>query len=359
MIRVRTVLIVLVALLTLSSLPAFAQTAGKGGPSGAKGKDKAGKSGDGKSGDSKDKVLPKEPRIERFRKLLDLARRTRAKGKYDAAVAAYVYAHKFAPSRELGRSLMREAGRVLEIQQKYVKALRLYGQNRLEKEELLLLMKTRQYKKAFHMAKLMGRTEYEGEILLAYGKPKKALEVFRLGDNRWGEARALFALGFPGQSADIFASIKRHREAAESYQAAGKMDLARQQWRQQSTAQEQRLIVHVNKIRELRRRLDPEGRRKLGLGDLDAEEQRILRLRLSRLYKKTAKVYQEFAYAQERLGSEALALKLRKQELRFLQLYVETFTDRGRDQFGLDVCASDGTTARVEELKKLTAPTGK
>jgi hypothetical protein len=190
---------------------------------------------------------------------------------------------------------------------------------------------------------------------LASGQPKEALKVFRLGEERYGEARALFALGFGGKAAIVFATLGKHGEAATSFASVGQPGSAREQWMLGKARAEKRLVRLINEIRLLRRTADPRRRSEARLPELSAERARILRIRLAALYKASADSYEELAKVQQALDDNITAQKLRQQLLKFLELYRVAYTDSGRDRFGVDRLERSGFKDIVTAIEKSLA----
>lgn len=293
--------------------------------------------------------LPKRPKIEDCKKLIDLARKARSLGKYDAAVAIYRRASDIAPSKKLSQSIWNEAGGVMELQKKYKKALRIYSQNRLGKQEVLLCMKLKLYKKALATAKLYNLTKYEGRVLLKLGKSTEALKVFRLGLHRYDEAKALQSLKFPAKAADIFEAIKSYRAAAEAYALAKNRSKSVAMWKKTKSLYEKSLVRRINDIRKMRKAYAE--KRKASSKQYD-DDLRILRLKLAQTYKKAADTYEKLAAAERALGNKGLSKKFLKQVLNFLRLYYSAFTDNKKDKYGVDTLNSSGYLERVGALKK-------
>ena len=303
------------------------------------------------------KKKPLKSKQETITKLVDLARRLRATGRYDGAVAAYLKAKDLAVTKDLKRGLVAECGQVLVFQKKYKKALQIYSQTRQSDLEIRLLMKLKFFRRAISTARLYNKTKLEGDCFMALGQFKEALKVFRMGNHRVGEGRALYRLKFADKGVKILVSERRHAEAAVIYGAIKKPDLAKTQWLLAKAQYEKRLVKLINDIRKFRGELDPDKRKKRKLRPLTDLSRRILRLKLARRYRLCAESYEDLATSQEKLGNTTSTKKLITQAIKFHKLYKTTYTDNGKDQFGVDrINQSDFLTHMGTLQKKIESP---
>jgi tetratricopeptide (TPR) repeat protein len=289
---------------------------------------------------------------EKVGKLVDLARRLRATGRYDGAVAAYLKAKDISVTKNLKRGIVTECGEVLEFQKKYKKALQIYSQARLSGLELRLLIKLKFYRRGISTARLYNQTRYEGDCFMALGQFKEALKVYRLGHNRKGEAKALIKMKFPEKGVQILIEVKQFEDAAKVYQTLKKPNLAKTQWQLAKGVYEKRLIKLVNDIRLYRSELDPAKRKKRKLSELTDFTRRVLRLKLARRYRLCADSYEDLANAQEALGNRSSTKKLLQGSIKFYKLYQKSFTDDGKDQFGVDRINQSDFLIRIGKIQK-------
>ena len=298
------------------------------------------------------KKKPLKSKQETITKLVDLARRMRATGRYDGAVAAYLKAKDLAVTKDLKKGLVAECGEVLEFQKKYKKALQIYSQTRQPDLEIRLLIKLKFFRRAISTARLYNKTRLEGDAFMGLGQFKEALKVYRMGNHRVGEARALIFMGFKDKGVKILVAERRHAQAAEVYAKLKQSDLAKTQWLLAKAQYEKRLVKLINEIRKYRAELTPAKRQKMKLRPLTDLTRRILRLKLARRYRLCAKSYEDLAEAQEKLGNTTSTKKLLSQSIKFLKMYKTTFTDNGKDQFGVDQIAQSDFLTRIGALQK-------
>lgn len=298
------------------------------------------------------KKKPLKSKQETITKLVDLARRMRATGRYDGAVAAYLKAKDLAVTKDLKKGLVAECGEVLEFQKKYKKALQIYSQTRQPDLEIRLLIKLKFFRRAISTARLYNKTRLEGDAFMGLGQFKEALKVYRMGNHRVGEARALIFMGFKDKGVKILVAERRHAQAAEVYAKLKQPDLAKTQWLLAKAQYEKRLVKLINEIRKYRAELTPAKRQKMKLRPLTDLTRRILRLKLARRYRLCAKSYEDLAEAQEKLGNTSSTKKLLTQSIKFLKMYKSTFTDNGKDQFGVDQIAQSDFLTRMGALQK-------
>ncbi|MDF1665321.1 MAG: hypothetical protein P1V97_26405 [Planctomycetota bacterium] len=298
------------------------------------------------------KKKPLKSKQETITKLVDLARRMRATGRYDGAVAAYLKAKDLAVTKDLKQGLVAECGEVLVFQKKFKKALQIYSQTRQSELEIRLLIKLKFFRRAISTARLYNKTRLEGDAFMGLGQFKEALKVYRMGNHRVGEARALIFMGFKDKGVKIFIAERRHAQAAEVYKTLKKPDLAKTQWQLAKAQYEKRLVKLINEIRKFRAELDPDKRKSMKLRPLTDFSRRILRLKLARRYRLCASSYEDLAKTQENLGNRGSTKKLLSQAIKFLKMYKTTFTDNGKDQFGVDRITQSDFLTRIGALQK-------
>lgn len=303
------------------------------------------------------KKKPLKSKQETIAKLVDLARRMRATGRYDGAVAAYLKAKDLAVTKDLKKGLVAECGEVLVFQKKYKKALQIYSQTRQSDLQIRLLIKLKFFRRAVSTARLYNNTRLEGDAFMGLGQFKEALKVYRMGNHRVGEARALIYMGFKEKGVKILIAERRHAKAAEVYKTLKKPDLAKTQWQLAKAQYEKRLVKLINEIRKFRAELDPDKRKTMKLRPLTDVSRRILRLKLARRYRLCAMSYEDLGTSQENLGNRSSTKKLLSQSIKFHKMYKTTFTDNGKDQFGVDrINQSDFLTKIGALQKRIDAP---
>jgi tetratricopeptide (TPR) repeat protein len=296
-------------------------------------------------------AAPAEPKIVLCQKFLDLARRMRSKGKYDVAVAAYREARNNATTKEIEVGVVLEMGEVLEVQEKYKKALENYSQVRAKKAEIELCDRLELYQRGLEAARFYGDVAAEGRMLLGLRSYKDALKAFQKSGDRFGEAKALQALGFKDKAAAVYASCGQHAEAGKVLLQLERKEEAAREFDEARKEYEKEIIRLVNDIRALRAKQDPARRAELKLPPLDEQAARTLRLRLARLYMASADTYENLADVHGRLGNIGERKKLLETIIRFLQLHREAITDEEKDQFGIDRLKKTNFFERVGKLR--------